>query len=388
MKPISMIVIGAGGRGTGYASYATEHPDEVRITGVAEPRDFYRNRIVERHGIPSENVTHDWKELAERERFADAAIIATQDAMHTEPAIAFARKGYHILLEKPMAPTEEECRTIAREAQSADIILAVCHVMRYTNYTQRLKRILDEGTIGEVISIEHLEPVAYWHQAHSFVRGSWRNSAESSSMLLAKSCHDLDWLKYMMGRKCRTVSSFGSLSHFRKSSKPKEAGGALRCTECTYEPQCPYSALKIYIGRVRSGHIGWPVSVLTPEPTEESVIEAIRTGPYGRCVYECDNDVVDHQLVNMELDGGATASFTMTAFNRASHRKTRIFGTRGSLDGDGDLRLMSSFIRAVGENNPRLIFSGPDESLETHLMVFAAERSRTNHTVEAVDSGA
>lgn len=412
-KPVTAVVVGAGGRGTGYSMFAQAHPDRLRIVGVAEPLDYNRHKMEQLHDLSSENVFTDWREVAARPRMADAVIIATQDAMHAEPAIAFARLGYSILLEKPMAPNEADCQRIVQAAKENNVLFGVCHVMRYTHYTQTLKALVDSGAIGEIVSIQHLEPVGYWHQAHSFVRGNWRNEKESSFMLLAKSCHDLDWIYYIMGEHCLSLSSFGSLKHFRREEKPSAAREATRCLHCDYEPQCPYSAKKIYLGRLAMGYAGWPVNVVTPEPTVETLTYALETGPYGRCVYECDNDVVDNQVVNMLFAGGKTASFTMTAFNQANHRKTRIFGTRGEIYGDGiniehfdfltdqtrvistesgdssilgghgggDYGLMDRFVRAVSQNDPSLILSGPDESLESHRMVFAAERARIENTV-------
>ncbi|HAU36745.1 MAG TPA: oxidoreductase, partial [Phycisphaerales bacterium] len=295
---------------------------------------------------------------------------------------------------------------IAAAVKESGILFAVCHVLRYTDYTRRLKAILDEGRIGRIVSIQHLEPVGYWHQAHSFVRGNWRNESESSFMLLAKSCHDLDWLRHVMGLPMRRVSSFGSLMHFRRDCRP--AGAADRCLDCGVEAQCPYSAKRIYLERFHAGHTGWPLDVITSDLTEAGVLAALRDGPYGRCVYDCDNDVVDHQVVNIEFDDGPTATFTMTAFTEMSDRKTRIFGTRGRIEGDGrtlrvldfltdheetidtrapagsilgghgggDYRLMQGFVAAVGEQDPAKILSGPAETLESHLAVFAAERAR------------
>lgn len=419
-KQVTAIVAGAGGRGMGYSQFAQVHPDRLRIVGVAEPREWNRQVMAKTYHLPAENVTADWRDLASRPRMADAVFICTQDAMHAEPAIAFAQKGYAILLEKPMAPNEADCQRIVRAAKENNVLFGVCHVMRYTRYTQMLKQVVDSGAIGEVVSVQHLEPVGYWHQAHSFVRGNWRNEKESSFMLLAKSCHDLDWLRYIIGAPCQSVSSFGALKHFKKAEKPAAAGSATRCLHCAYEPDCPYSAKKIYItDRLAKGYTGWPVSVLTPEPSMESITAALENGPYGRCVYECDNDVVDHQVVNMLFEGGKTAVFTMTAFNRANHRKTRIFGTRGEIYGDGqnieifdfltdhtrvidteassatadgearplgghgggDYGLMDRFVAAVSAGDPGLILSGPDESLETHRMVFAAERARLENSV-------
>lgn len=408
--PVTMVVIGAGGRGTAYATYATQHPDRLKIVGVAEPRAFYREQLARQHAIPAPAQFTTWADVAARPRFADAVLISTMDDLHAQPAIACAERGYHILVEKPLAPTEAECVRMVEAARRAGVLFAVCHVLRYTPYTRALKQLLEGGAIGDLISLQHLEPVGYWHHAHSYVRGKWAREAEATFMLMAKSCHDLDWIRYIMGRPCRRVSSFGALTHFRPENRP--AGAAGRCLDCTVEASCPYSATKIYLGRLARGETGWPVDVLTPEVTEASVREALRTGPYGRCVYAGDNDVVDHQVVNLEFAGGPTAVFTMTAFTEANHRKTRIFGSRGEIDcdghrlrhfdfltdrwiehplpdlagtlagghGGGDYFLLQHFVEAVAHGRADLILSGPDESLESHRMVFAAERSRrTGH---------
>jgi predicted dehydrogenase len=411
MKPITMLIVGAGGRGNTYADYAAMHPDQAQVVGVAEPREFYRNRMAKTHAIPAANVFADWRPAADRPRLADAVLICTPDAHHVAAALAFIDKGYHVLEEKPMAPNEADCHRVAAAAGKAGILFAVCHVMRYTDYTQKLKQLLDSGLIGDLVCLDHLEPVGYWHQAHSFVRGNFRNEAESSPMLLAKSCHDLDWISYIMGARCVSVSSFGSLYYFRKERRPP--GAADRCLDCAIERQCPYSAKKHYLGRLQGGHKGWPVDMLTPDLTVEGVTAALRTGPYGRCVFACDNDAVDNQVVNMLFEGGRTATFTMTAFNRASDRKTRLFGTLGELYGDGqriehfdflsdktqtfdtqegaaigtyghgggDYRLMQAFVSAVATGDRKKILSGAEATLESHRMVFAAEKARRENRV-------
>jgi len=412
-KPVTAVIAGAGGRGTTYATFAREHPDRFKIVGFAEPIEYRRQYMIDNYGVSPNNVFLDWADMARQPRLADVAIISTQDAMHMGPALAFSALGYNILLEKPMAPNEADCQRIVKAVKEAKVMFAVCHVMRYTHYTQVLKEVIDSGAIGEVVSMQHLEPVGYWHQAHSFVRGNWRNEKESSFMLLSKSCHDMDWIRYIMGDTCQSLSSFGTLKHFKRSEKPAAAGEAKRCVDCAYESQCAYSAKKIYLGRLARGETGWPVNVLTPEPTLETVTQALNSGPYGRCVYECDNDVVDNQVVSMQFAGGRTAVFTMTAFNQAANRKTRIFGTRGELYGDGDTiqvfdfltdqtrtistemdddsvmgghgggdyGLMNRFVAAVAAGDQGMILSGPDESLETHRMVFAAEKARCEHRV-------
>lgn len=409
--PVKVIIIGAGERGRIYANYALSFPERMKVVGVAEPRELQRRRMAESHKIPLEYVFDDWRKVFEVERFADAVIIATPDRLHAAPAIAAAEKGYHILLEKPMAPTDEECRAIVNAVRDNGVLLSVCHVLRYTNYTKELKKIIDSGILGEVISIQHLEPVGHWHHAHSFVRGNWKRSEESSSMLLAKSCHDLDWIRYIMGIPCRSVSSFGNLTHFKRERMPEKA--AERCVDCPEEVEstCPYSARRIYNGFLERGIVGWPVEVVTDE-AEDDLDNALTVGPYGRCVYACDNDVVDNQVVIMEFEGGKTACFIMTAFSEASTRKTRIFGTKSEIEVDdryirvfdflnmawvttdtardegdltghegGDIGVLENFIDAVRADDHSMILTGVDETLESHLIVFAAERSRLERRV-------
>jgi len=413
MPPVTLLVIGAGQRGQCYADYARLHPDQARVAGVAEPRDAYRARLAQTHQVPLGSVAADWRDLL-RPGLADAVIIATPDALHTEPAIAFAGLGYDILLEKPMARTARECEQIVQAVRASGVIFAVAHVLRYGSYTQRLKALVMSGLIGEIVSVQHLEPVGFGHQAHSFVRGNWRNETESTFMLLAKSCHDIDWLRYIVGRRCVQVSSFGSLMHFRKEKKPPEAGAALRCLACAFEPRCAYSARHIYFS-LMADQITGPIvlDILTPDHTPAGLLKALADGPYGRCVYECDNDVVDHQVVNLLYDNGATASFTMTAFTEwGIDRQTRLFGTLGEVRGDGrtithydfltlkeqvievppattemlvhsdsDYLLMRHFVDAVATRDPSKVLSGPDETLETHLTVFAAEEARRERRV-------
>jgi predicted dehydrogenase len=233
-------------------------------------------------------------------------------------------------------------------------------------------------------------------------------------MLMAKSCHDLDWLQYVLGQRPRRVSSFGRLSHFTAANRPP--GAADRCVDCAVAAGCPYSAERFYHDLLARGQHRWPLSVVVDEFTPRALDEALRTGPYGRCVYACDNDVVDHQVVAIEFADGTTATFTMTAFSEAAGRSTRLFGTRGVLSGDGstirvhdfltrseqvitpmaggmsaadghgggDAGLMDAFTRAVATGNPEAIKSGPAESLASHLAVFAAERARVNGTVETL----
>jgi predicted dehydrogenase len=413
--PVTVTVVGAGNRGSRYASWVLANPDLARVVAVAEPGDTRRERLASAHGVASADVVRDWRELLDGPRRSDAVIIATQDREHVEPALAFTGRGYHVLLEKPIAPTEQECRRVAAAADDTDAIFAVCHVLLYTAHTRAVRAVVESGRIGDVISVQHLEPVGFAHQAHSYVRGNWARTEDATFMLLAKSCHDIDWLHHVVGRRISRVSSFGSLTYFTKENAP--AGAAMRCVECPLQDTCAYSATTLYRGRFRAGDLGWPLSTVVDVPTEENVERALREGPYGRCVYHADNDVVDHQVVALEFDGGASGTFTMTGFNSGGHRRTRIFGSLGEIGtdgetievyefatgrreridlepegdataggghGGGDGGLMEAFITAVATGDRSLIHSGPAVSLASHLAVFAAERARLAGTVEVV----
>ena len=340
---------------------------------------------------------------------------------HTPSALqALADKGYHILLEKPMAVTSQDCRRIVEAVKRNGVILAVGHVLRYTPYMQKMKELIASGVIGEVVNVQHLEPIGNWHFAHSYVRGSWRREDESTFMLMAKCCHDVDLIRYIMDKPCTRVSSFGALTHFKPEKKPPESGSAVRCLDCPLQDSCPYSAKTIYLQRAQNDYFAWPVAMLLDgEPSVPAVEAALRTGPYGRCVWACDNDVADHQVVSMEFEGGASATLTTTAFTEAiCQRRTRVFGSLGELNGDGDSTirhfdfrtgkatlhelpgappetgitghngadyfLIESFVRAVATLDPTAVLSGPDETLESHLIVFAAEAARRAGVVVSV----
>ena len=407
MTPVTAVVVGAGSRGATYAEYAHERPEELRIVGVAEPRAAYRARFAERHGLAGSAVVADWRELVAGPRCADAVVIATPDALHADPAVAFAERGYAVLLEKPMAPTEQECRRIVAAAERSGALLAVCHVLRYTEYTRALRRLLDEGAIGRLVSIQHLEPIGWWHFAHSFVRGSWAVEADSSSLLLAKSCHDVDLLVHLAGAPVAHVASYGGLAHFRPEDRPP--GATDRCVTCPWQDGCAYSATGIYLPLADAGETGWPLDVLTPAPTPATVRAALEEGPYGRCVYSGRNDVLDHQVLAMQFANGVTASFSLAAFTSFRARETRLMGTAGELVGDGrrirvfdfrtrqeseidtavdddgsimsghgggDRAIVEAFVRAVATGETDGVLSGAQEALGTHLAVFAAERAR------------
>lgn len=407
--PIKAILVGAGDRGLrAYGPYALQNPDELTFVGVADPNSERRNTFGQEHSIAHENMYSSWEEMLNRPKFADAVLICTKDRMHFEPTMKALAQGYHVLLEKPMSYDVNELKAMDQEARKCGLILAVCHVLRYTEFFSKLKSILDEGKIGTLVSIQHLESVGYWHQAHSFVRGNWRRKDETSPMILAKCCHDMDILNFLVGARCVSVSSYGSLRHFKKENKPK--GAPDRCIlGCPHSDTCPYDATRQYL----SEDIGWPTCTISDDTSMEARIKALKEGPYGRCVYACDNDVVDNQVVNLLYDSGVTVSMAMCAFTRDIKRTINIMGTKGQITGDmeesiihvddfvtgrretikidstkgghsgGDYGLMKDFVRQVASNGQYKGLTSSGVSIQSHLMALAAEESRlTGKTIE------
>lgn len=410
--PLTVAVAGMGSRGWTYSLCSEEFPDRMRVVAAADPRPERLAMARERFGVSEENCFASAEEMLSRPRLADIMVISTQDRQHVSHAIPAMRAGYHIILEKPISPLLEECREILRVAEETGRKVIVCHVLRYTPFYTRLKALLQDKVIGDIVAIDHVENVVYWHQAHSFVRGNWRRSDETSPMILAKCCHDTDLLLWLTGLHCRRVSSFGGTYLFRPDKAPE--GAARRCTDgCKARENCPYDAEKVYITSkstgVANGKTGWPCDVLADFPTVENIRAAIETGPYGRCVYACDNDVVDHQQLIMEMENGATLHLTMSAFTARSGRDTKIMGTHGEIVANlmentitvmpfggekyvidiskeaeklsghagGDTRMVSDFLDIVsGKALPSARTTSLRDSVESHLVALAAEQSR------------
>jgi len=399
-KPLTAIVIGAGNRGNVYAGYALKYPQELKIVGVAEPIAHKNERFAKAHNIPDENRFPSWEYIFQKPKFADAVIITTPDNLHYGPAMAALPLGYDMIIEKVVAQSWKECNDILKAAVKYQSIVAVCHVLRYTAYFRKLKELCTTGKLGNILSIQHLEPVGNIHMSHSFVRGPWRNSKESNPMILSKSCHDTDILRWLIDKPCTKVTSFGRLSYFTKENAP--LGSPLRCTDgCPTEEHCPYSALKVYKrDKLYLGHLNLETD------SESEIVEKLKTTRYGICVYKQDNDVVDHQICNSEFEGGTTAAFSMEAMTPYGGRRTRILGTLGHVYGDetdleyfnfdtketirwnvnqaeitsghggGDYGLVHDFVRASINKDPSLLTSTIQASMESHLMGFMAEKSR------------
>ena len=452
--PLTAILIGAGNRGmTTYGTFALEHEEQLNFVAVAEPNELRRDKFARLHEIGAEDCYHDWQEILSQDKMADLAFICTQDQMHTEPTIKALKKGYDVLLEKPMAHTLEDNVKIVQAVEETGRMLGVGHVLRYTEFFSTIREAIKDGLLGDIITITHRENVSYFHMAHSFVRGNWNRRDKASPMILAKCCHDLDLLYWLVDSLPRKISSFGSLRHFTEKNAPE--GAPEYCVEgCPHQEECQYHAPRIYVeitpilhtaeksdnklfkffARMRRKHPKrveflshlikplkelrywekWPVEPLyhghEEDYSDEAKMEILKKSPYGRCVYHCDNDVVDHQMVAIEFENGVVANLTMQGFSENEGRTLRIDGTKATLKGwfmgsgqkivlydhlsgtervlfeqklslsmaqhgGGDPRFIDNFLTSVVEQtlNP---MTSARASLESHLMAFAAEKSR------------
>jgi predicted dehydrogenase len=377
--------------------------------------------------VPQGGQFADYHELFSRRRFADFALIATPDALHVEPAVQALEAGYAVLLEKPMAPTEDECELLVAAAERTGGLLQICHVLRYAPLYAAIKKVIDSGEIGDIVTIQHSENVSYWHYAHSYCRGNWRNRKASSPMILAKACHDLDILYWLAGSAPQRLTSLERPTELCSANAPKDAPDY--CAEgCPHSSTCPYDAVAMYRDlqplmidlEKRTGEVPvpgrelprpsewrhWPVSVITDDPTPAGVDRALRTTRYGRCVYRVgDNDQPSSQQVGIAFANGVNASFTMHSTSHREGRETRIDGTRGSIvagfytlentvevhdhkdgrvrrvdlpdaagsHGGADPKLFREFLAAVRGDVPPM--TSAIESLWSHRMAFAADRA-------------
>lgn len=413
VEPVEAVVIGAGLRGRDtYGAFALANPSLLRVVAVAEPDRERRSAFARAHCLPNEHCFDDWHLLLGQRGLARVAIVATPDDAHAEPALAALAAGYDVLLEKPIAPEPVACVRVVEAFDVAGRKLQVGHCLRYAPFYRAVHDIITSGRLGEVMTISMSENVAYWHMAHSFVRGKYRTTATAAPILVAKSCHDLDLMVWFVGRSCSRVASFGSLRHFRPENAPP--GAPERCADgCPVEESCLFSAPRFYLRAYPS----WPWSDVSLAADVESRRRGLETGPYGRCIYRADNDVADHQVVCLEFEGGATGTFSVHGFAAAPLRTVAVSGTRGELvgafergeikvlthgsgtpehvrvpyspvgHGGGDEGLLRHFLQAMqGDTGADELLASGRASLESHLIGFAAEQARLQgRVVEMAD---
>ena len=401
MKKVTFAILGMGNRGTAYAAKILKYPEEAQIIAMADNRRERLDSANKYVGLQEDMLFAHADALLAQPKLADIMIIATQDAQHRQHAIRAMELGYDLLLEKPISNNREDVKEIYNCAKKLGRRVIVCHVLRYTPFYRKAKQLLTDGAIGEICSIEASEHVGYYHYAHSFVRGNWHNSKASSPMILAKCCHDMDILCWLADKHCLKLSSFGSLKYFKEENCPE--GAAQRCKDCLLD--CPFHAQRFYLSRIP----GWPTNVLQPEPTEENILQTLDVTNYGKCVFRMDNDVVDHQSVNMLLEDEVTVTFQMLGFTNKQTRYLRVFGTEGELWGNFEeqklyVRRFNKEMQEFDLNNSGSDFSGHgggdggiiydtirlfrgddfdttsvtflENSVESHYMAFAAEDSR------------
>ena len=407
MEKKKVILIGCGFRGKKYIYTMKERCDDYfEVVAIADPNDRRREYVRKTHGLPENMAFKTAEELLSLGKIADVAIIATMDRDHFGPAMKAIELGYNLLLEKPVAPTPEECRKIQRAAEEKGVFVLVCHVLRFAKFYLCLKDVIDSGVIGKIMSVEHIEAVETTHNSHSFIRGKWSNSERSTPMILQKTCHDFDLIAWLTGEKCTKVQSFGYRSYFRPENAPE--GAPERCIEgCPHADKCEYNAMKIYYKDKE-----WMGAVATQiyEPTDDEVTHAMWNTNYGKCIFKCDNDVVDHQTVNLVYGNDITVAFTMCSFTKGG-RVTRIMGTKGEIyarmmdnsieiydfltketkyyDYEGS-RVCENVIDSHGGGDTGIVFALRDliegnynksvatikESCDNHMISFAAEESR------------
>lgn len=406
MKTIA--VCGAGLRGQfAYPPYALNN-DQIKFVAVADLDSKRVESFKKTYNIEDNMCFNSAEALLAQGKLADAIIIATMDQDHYKQTIAAINLGYDILLEKPISPNLKECLEIEKLAKEKGVNIIVCHVLRYTPFYKEIKKILEQGILGQVINIEAMENVAHWHYAHSFVRGNWNNSNTSSIMILQKCCHDLDIYSWLLDSKVKELQSFGDLTYFNESNAPY--GAPRKCLEhCEHRENCPYDVYKVYL----SDNIGWPTNAICADMSYESRLKALQVGPYGKCVFHSDNNVVDHQTLNMKYENGVCMVFTMTAFTQECDRTLRIMGTKGELKanmnsnkieitnfstkektvielkketkghGGGDFGIMEQFIKVL---NKEIINDNPiSASVHSHVLAFAAEESRVTNKLINID---
>ena len=388
LKTVAVVGLGARGHHT-YAKYQHLFPEKMKIVAIADIDKEKVELCKEEFNVSDDMCFYDAMDLLDQDKLADVIIIATQDGDHRQHTLKAIEKGYEILLEKPISNKPTDCIEIRDRALEAGVNITVCHVLRYTMFYRMIKEAIKKY-LGEVVSVQAIENVGYWHQAHSFVRGNWSNSDETSPMILQKCCHDFDIINWLLDKKCLSLSSYGSLKFFNSKNAPE--GSTDYCYNCKVKDNCPYNAYKIYVdglNGIKAGNTDWPVNIIMENPTLASVEEALKTSRYGRCVFRCNNNVVDHQVVNMQYEDDVTVQLTMCGFTKDMTRYIKVMGTLGEVIGDQSTNLVT--VRTF--NGEEIVYDinklstdlsghgGGDNQMMTELFDSMESKNQTNSSI-------
>lgn len=424
-KPVTAVIVGAGHRAFVYSELAKTNPELLKIVGVADPNPVRRKKAMEYFGFSEDMCFNSAQELAEKGRLADAVINGTMDEQHLETAIPLLNAGYDMLLEKPFAVCEEDMRQIVDCAKKNNSKVMICHVLRYTPFYYAIKERIVNGEIGDIINIQMTEHVSYHHLSTSYIRGKWANSDKChTTMLLAKCCHDIDLMMWFMSEtKPVSISSFGSKFQFKPENAPENAG-TICMKDCPLVDECVYSTKRLYIDHPdRWSFYVWDALEGIENPTIDDKIALMKTdNPYARCIYKCDNNVVDHQSVLVNFASGATGTHNMVGGSAEPRRNIHIIGTKGEIFGNfeeskftvlkinpspdahneecdveeidlrvtgdmvgaygghggGDERLAEDFVKFIRGEQPSLACTSIFDSVAGHLCVYLADKSREN----------
>ncbi len=416
-RALTAITLGAGNRGNVYGSYAINNPTDLNIIGVAEPIVERNNDYATKHKIRDENRFVTWEHVLNKPKFADMVIISMPDHLHHEPCIQAMRLGYDVLLEKPMAQTEAECREILEVQQETGRMVGIAHVLRYAPYFIDMRDVVLSGKLGKITNMQHMEPIEYRHMLHSYVRGNWHNSEATTPIILAKSCHDLDIMRWILDEPCVELAAFGELSFYNKENAPEGSGD--RCLTCAVEEGCAYSAKKTYLDDEERLSAIMPIVPQNAADRRAAIIHSLETTNYGRCAFKMENDQPEHIAAAFKYESGATATFSMDGFTSYHSRRTRLMGTKGSLVGDmetftytdyltkksftwdvsvtdvagyknsghggGDHRFVSDLLNAIYHRDEDLLTSNVAASVESHVQGFRIEISRKGGGVQKID---
>lgn len=402
---MNFAIMGFGGRGSTYAHFIKYYGSN--LVAVCDPNPAKKDLAVS-YGMPDDGFYTSEDKFFAKGKLADALVIATMDDIHYRQTIKALEIGYDILLEKPIAMSLEECEDIYKKAREVGRKIVVCHVLRYAPFYNKVKELLDAGTIGDVVCLEMTENIGYYHYAHSYCRGNWRNTDISTPLIVAKNCHDTDMICWLLGKKCLAVSSFGGLKHFKKENAPERS--TEYCYTCPVKDTCKYNAFYVYnneeyekiAGLAKHGGLGECEADINKSLSDPDNL-------YARCVYRCDNNVCDNQIVNMQFEDGIVAQLKSIAFTNDLKRLITIHGTEGviyksekgeivveKLNGEttsykpeepkggyahhagGDVAIIEQFIdyleKGIQTKNITDIF----DSVMGHKVAFLAEKSRLN----------